>query len=701
MGPALKAAILLLAVEFASGCATGTPAGVASDGLSEPEEAQDIANIDLWSGDFGQGDVVMDANDHAGGEGSTIGDGFQEGLVDSSSDGDPDNADFSPADNSDGLGMETADSDVLEDGAMDLLDAGPDGKSYPVPSFGFVTYEGDKVDEFLVMRAVGAGWVQAEGANTISEVKAATWSLIEPEPGIYDFSSLAWVNDAAQAGLDVLLTILTGHDDPAMPYHNNYVTCDWSLAPFKKPSVNCVPKDYNHWYRFVYEVVRHFDGTGDAPRVLYFQSMNEAGGTNYFLGSSEDMFGGDKTVVIHRMNGAGDMEVLAAWVPVASLATHDANEEARFIAGACSDGKGYPWAHFIEAFESGATQKELHDLAASYNMALNGAQIIKDILAGTSDAVRQGDFCLKSFRHPETYDAYAIHWYHTTAWYGLIRSLEYLSTRLPPDRPVWITGTGILWLLFTNEETAHRATAVNLVQSIAVARSQHVSWFDLTCLSDYLTCPGLYSTASTNNSPGHVKRYPAADVFRLLTHLFKTLNDGEPEPPVSPTDDTILFRSLVGSVKAAKGDVAIGWCLDEDPIAPGFQNPDCPKEVDVSMLLDPVLWDVWVLYDFEGKIVAHGCGGSEPTLWFAETPFILVRGESSDGDCIPDVVDNCPTVANDDQSDAPATQEVAVGKSNPAIPAPDGVGFACDNCPAHFNPGQDDKDMDGIGDVCE
>jgi len=57
----------------------------------------------------------------------------------------------------------------------------------------------------------------------------------------------------------------------------------------------------------------------------------------------------------------------------------------------------------------------------------------------------------------------------------------------------------------------------------------------------------------------------------------------------------------------------------------------------------------------------------------------------SDGDGIPDAVDNCPSVANPAQSDSDG----------------DGVGDACDNCVSISNPLQQDCDGDGVGDACE
>jgi hypothetical protein len=66
-------------------------------------------------------------------------------------------------------------------------------------------------------------------------------------------------------------------------------------------------------------------------------------------------------------------------------------------------------------------------------------------------------------------------------------------------------------------------------------------------------------------------------------------------------------------------------------------------------------------------------------------PLPTSRYPDSDGDTVPDILDNCRTAPNPMQEDNDE----------------DGVGNACDNCPYLSNPNQADCDGDGAGDACD
>jgi hypothetical protein len=79
-----------------------------------------------------------------------------------------------------------------------------------------------------------------------------------------------------------------------------------------------------------------------------------------------------------------------------------------------------------------------------------------------------------------------------------------------------------------------------------------------------------------------------------------------------------------------------------------------------------------------------------------------------DGDGIPDATDNCPGVANAEQTNSDtdglgdACDNCAtVSNADQSDADADGLGDVCDNCAAVANAGQTDTDADGIGDPCD
>jgi hypothetical protein len=70
----------------------------------------------------------------------------------------------------------------------------------------------------------------------------------------------------------------------------------------------------------------------------------------------------------------------------------------------------------------------------------------------------------------------------------------------------------------------------------------------------------------------------------------------------------------------------------------------------------------------------------------------------TDDDGVGDPCDNCPSIANPDQTD---TDHDGLGNACDPDMDNDGVLNAQDNCPTTYNPDQADSDSDGIGNVCD
>ena len=69
-----------------------------------------------------------------------------------------------------------------------------------------------------------------------------------------------------------------------------------------------------------------------------------------------------------------------------------------------------------------------------------------------------------------------------------------------------------------------------------------------------------------------------------------------------------------------------------------------------------------------------------------------------DNDAVADAIDNCPSVSNTDQTNSDADAD---GDACDTDDDNDKVADTADNCPTVFNPEQTDTDNDGIGDACD
>ena len=152
-----------------------------------------------------------------------------------------------------------------------------------------------------------------------------------------------------------------------------------------------------------------------------------------------------------------------------------------------------------------------------------------------------------------------------------------------------------------------------------------------------------------------------------------------------------------------------------DPVGP-FQNIDPPQDFSSAVnppggtfsgpgmtasIFDPAAvgigtYTIWYSYTDE-----NSCTDSASQA-------VTVTALDTDGDGLPDEVDNCLTISNPDQinSDTDSLGDACdncptIDNEDQTDGDEDGAGDACDNCPENSNPGQEDSDNDGVGDTCD
>jgi hypothetical protein len=126
-----------------------------------------------------------------------------------------------------------------------------------------------------------------------------------------------------------------------------------------------------------------------------------------------------------------------------------------------------------------------------------------------------------------------------------------------------------------------------------------------------------------------------------------------------------LFQTISEDAGASWGTPAIVNTVPDDVVVNELRTAD------ISDRGSKMIWEYRNYGDPDTSIFLH----------FSSTGIIV----DSDGDGVADDVDNCPATFNPGQDDFDT----------------DGLGDLCDNCPQVANSGQEDSDGDGVGDACD
>lgn len=262
----------------------------------------------------------------------------------------------------------------------------------------------------------------------------------------------------------------------------------------------------------------------------------------------------------------------------------------------------------------------------------------------------------------------------------------------------WLNGTDVMLYNLNNLGTGVQAERISSSPAsmlqigdrfVVWVEAQDIVVWDLA--GSTATVVGTADNDVTPTTSGAWVAWVAGNSNRI-----ESVNMDDPTLSLAPVvnDGSLNLRpSMNGDLIAWESNAAGNFDIWVYRISTG----EAPFQVTTD-LFDQQLTDVF------GNLVAYvDARDFNKDVWVSTLEFVAPDpcadlGGDQDGDGICTVEDNCPDVANPDQSDS---DNDGSGDACDADTDGDGVDDGADNCPFTANPDQSDIDSDGLGNVCD
>lgn len=218
-------------------------------------------------------------------------------------------------------------------------------------------------------------------------------------------------------------------------------------------------------------------------------------------------------------------------------------------------------------------------------------------------------------------------------------------------------------------------------------------------INDSTSIPPEFNTFVEDFNDGEIKRFYTLGNKDWIFHSSENTGAIASYPSLTSEESSSIYltgRFTEGTLAFMYDTRLSGYRFDLKVYIDGIEN-----SYRIYTSLEPKTGSINVsagIHTIEFRVEADYSYANDSSLYLINE---IHFGEDSDGDKIPNSMDNCPSINNSYQTDEDKNGIGDGCEGEYADDDNDGYGKNSDNCPAIHNPEQRDLDYDSIGDACD
>ena len=230
--------------------------------------------------------------------------------------------------------------------------------------------------------------------------------------------------------------------------------------------------------------------------------------------------------------------------------------------------------------------------------------------------------------------------------------MAYIGDQFRGIKPAWVNGTGLWGNLYTEEQEAR--SAYHLIQTLVGSYAAGMVGLTYTGISDAILLPSPVSLIENRLDPDPPRAWhEAAGAFSMMARIFPEVRghsswrwrSSRTRPTTTWCCTPFTCHGRILRPRDTRPSAGVSTrCPNRTTPSPSTTRT-VRKRLTSARYLDLPQGTDLAVYRYTGELATGGCT-QDPFITFDEAPILIAWGDDTDGDCIPDVSDNCPVGFN-------------------------------------------------------